>query len=393
MSVEAARTRPARAAGQVAGALRERLAAAWPGARVVKTALAVGLAWAAGQALGQELPVFAALAALQALRPTIADSLRHTGGQLVGMTVGGALAALTLPYFGVPSALQVGLIVFVALLATIALRATRLMGAEVAVTALLVLFYSSRQQPLFAFERLWEAALGGAIALAVNALVLPPDYSRDLREAVDALVGSLIEHLSVAVEDLLQHPPPGAARAHLVAVRAAVREAAELRDASKTVRESLRFSPVLRRSPWRRGQVARMERQLAGVDPLAAALPHARTAMRAAWQASRLLPPAIADAAAWHALLAAVIEAIARYEAWLASGAPAAATAARVAVATGQTAHAQLLAESPAAAPGSWEMERATVLSELGHVLDDLAGGLASPPRHLPATAPPAAVG
>jgi GNAT superfamily N-acetyltransferase len=61
--------------------LQTRLRAFWPGPRVPKTALAIALAWWGGQLLGEPQPIFAAIAALYGVQPTVAASLRKSGSQ------------------------------------------------------------------------------------------------------------------------------------------------------------------------------------------------------------------------------------------------------------------------------------------------------------------------
>jgi uncharacterized membrane protein YgaE (UPF0421/DUF939 family) len=50
-------------------------------------------------------------------------------------------------------------------------------GVELAFAALLVVGFAAGD-PRFGLTRLWEAALGGVVAAAINALVLPPDVVR-----------------------------------------------------------------------------------------------------------------------------------------------------------------------------------------------------------------------
>ena len=65
-----------------AGQVIARLRAAAPCARMLKTALAVAVAWWLANRLGQPRPLFAALGALVGMEPTIIGSLRRTGFRL-----------------------------------------------------------------------------------------------------------------------------------------------------------------------------------------------------------------------------------------------------------------------------------------------------------------------
>src|SRR4051812_46083745 len=85
-----------------------------PGARMVKSALAVALAWWVGTQLGEPRPLFAALGALVGMEPTIVGSIRRTGVQLIGTLGGIVLAYLAVYLLGV-SWLGAGLAVLLGL--------------------------------------------------------------------------------------------------------------------------------------------------------------------------------------------------------------------------------------------------------------------------------------
>ena len=91
-----ARLIPATAAwprGTVRAFARRLLLVGWPGTRIVKTGIATAIAWLAGNAFGDAAPLFAVFGALNGMQPTVAGSLRATGGALVGIVLGTLLAA------------------------------------------------------------------------------------------------------------------------------------------------------------------------------------------------------------------------------------------------------------------------------------------------------------
>jgi uncharacterized membrane protein YgaE (UPF0421/DUF939 family)/GNAT superfamily N-acetyltransferase len=355
--------------------VRTRLRALWPGARVAKTALAIAVAWWIGQMLGEPRPVFAAIAALYALQPTVAASLRKTAGQLLGMLLGTVLAFVSSVSFPTLSPVAVGLAAFVALVVTVRPGASALLGAEVAVTTLLAVALG-QGQPYWGLVRLWEAALGGGVAIAVNVLVLPPTYLDEAREAVHRLTRQLVEHTRVAVADLLTAPPEGQVRAHLLAARDAVGQAEQLAAQTTQAREAIRCSPLHRYGLLGRGTVEELERLAYGVETLAAALVHARTAIRAAWQASRRPARPQVVSLDWHVTLDALVQAIARFEAYLVWGTPDALQAARDALEHATSQHSDFLAKVAPLPADVWDVDRAATLSELEHILDDLAVAL-----------------
>src|ERR1700680_1021818 len=84
---------------------RDVLRASWPGTRVLKSALAAGLAWWVAERLGDSAPMFAVFGAFNAVQPTVAASVRNTGGALLGIVLGTALAVMSESVVGAPRAL------------------------------------------------------------------------------------------------------------------------------------------------------------------------------------------------------------------------------------------------------------------------------------------------
>jgi hypothetical protein len=304
------------------------------------------------------------------MQPTVAASLRSTGGALLGIVLGSVLAVASQAFISAPQSIMVALLVALGLFITLRLHAVTLLGTEVAVTGLLV-FALSEGNVLWAFVRLGETALGGGIAIAINALVLPPDYRRDARQATRQLAHELVVHLQAALADALRPPEQEQARAHLLAARGAARTAEELVAQTARAHEALRFSPVLRYSPFRRVAPAEIERYTAGVSALASGLSHTRAACRAAWHATRRPAPSGPPVGDWAGLLADVEPAVARFERYILDGTSTALDAADVALRYALRKHAEIIAANRASGD-AWDMDQAAVLAETEHVLDDL---------------------
>src|ERR1700674_5417239 len=107
---------------------RDVLRASWPGTRVLKSALAAGLAWWVAESLGDPAPMFAVFGAFNAVQPTVAASLRNTSGALVGILLGTLLAVISESIVGAPRALMVAVLVAVGLLTALRLHAYALLG-------------------------------------------------------------------------------------------------------------------------------------------------------------------------------------------------------------------------------------------------------------------------
>jgi hypothetical protein len=308
------------------------------------------------------------------MQPTISASLRHTGGALLGILLGTILAITSEAVVDAPRPLMVALLVALGLLVALRLHAYSLLGTEVAVTGVLV-FALSQGNLLWAAGRFGETALGGALALVINVLVLPPDYRQDARRAARLLAGELAVHWSTALADMLQPPTRDEAKAHFVAAAAAVQLADELVAQTERAREALRFNPVLRYRPLRRASQDEIERYVTGVEALASGLTHARAACRAVWHASRRPTRIRKRTGDWQGLLADIEPALARFERYVLDGEGDALVAADVALRYALRKHAAVVSAN-ATSSKPWGMDEAAVLAETERILDDLRGAL-----------------
>lgn len=139
---------------------------------LAKMAITAGLAWWLGTLAGQARPVFAALVPVLVIRSDTTATMRGSLGRVVGVLLGVGLGLAALEVAR-PSPLTVGLTV------AVALGIDRLVQGlphveldtrnQTAVSALIMLFVASSVTS-YAVSRLWETAMGGALALLVDGL-------------------------------------------------------------------------------------------------------------------------------------------------------------------------------------------------------------------------------
>jgi hypothetical protein len=188
------------------GAVRARIPASHPGVRghrstmaaqSAKAALAGVLAWlVAGWWLDSPLAVIAPWVAIVTVQTTVYRSVRDGLWLLGAMTVGTVLA--TGVHVLVGNTLVAMCIVLPATLALTLWWRVGDQGVYVATTALFVLVYGSVTFGAVV-DRLREAAIGAAIGVAVNALILPPVYHRrglDAAQAVSWEAGELLDSIA-----------------------------------------------------------------------------------------------------------------------------------------------------------------------------------------------------
>ncbi|BDZ50079.1 hypothetical protein GCM10025867_23200 [Frondihabitans sucicola] len=215
--------------------------------QVVKTSLAVVLAWiVAFLLLGQGLPIFAAIAALLVVQPSINQSFGRGLERSAGVVMGVALAYVVGAVLGHDHTWIVLLAVVLALLLAWAFKLTPTSTTQVPISAMLVLSVGI-VTPHYAFDRIIETVIGAVVALAVNVLLAPPVLLGPAHLAVGRLardVGTALDSLASALEA----PTPVA---ELDAALFRARELRELRakaaTAVKTGEESLTLNPRAKR--------------------------------------------------------------------------------------------------------------------------------------------------
>jgi uncharacterized membrane protein YccC len=170
--------------------------------QVVKSAIATAAAWlVAGWLIQGPPPVFAAIAALLVVQPSVNQSLTKALERSVGVIAGVAVASIIGILLG--GSTWVILLAMVAGLAVAwALKMTAGTANQVAISALLVLALGGTS-PEYAVDRVLETLLGAVIGIVVNVSLVPPLALAPARQAVDALlqeVAASLERLAHALE-------------------------------------------------------------------------------------------------------------------------------------------------------------------------------------------------
>ena len=155
-------------------------------------AVAVALAWLASQLLlPSDLPIFAAIAALLVVQPSVHQTLGRAIERTAGV-IGGVLIASTIGFFlGQSSWVVLGTIV-VSILVAWALRLSPVSASQIPISAMLVLALGATT-PGYALDRIFETFIGAGIALVINALIVPPVLIAPARDAVGLLARELAD--------------------------------------------------------------------------------------------------------------------------------------------------------------------------------------------------------
>jgi len=214
--------------------------------QVTKSAIASVIAWlVAGWLIQGPPPVFAAIAALLVVQPSLNQSFSKAVERSVGVITGVVIASLLGLLLG-PSSWVVMIAIVAALVVPWALRMTSTTANQVAISAMLVLALGSTTQS-YAVDRILETIIGAVIGVIVNLALVPPVAVKPARDAVEALG----EELAVSLERLanaLEHPQSAAQLEELLLEARLMRP---MRDAAESAIEagedSLRLNPRGRR--------------------------------------------------------------------------------------------------------------------------------------------------
>jgi uncharacterized membrane protein YccC len=173
-----------------------------PVLQVAKTSVATIAAWLiAGALIPGQLPVFAAIAALLVVQPSVNQSLGKGIERSIGVMLGVIVASTLSLVFGSTS-WMVLVAVLVAMVIAWALKMTPGTGNQVAISAMLTLALGAAT-PNYALDRVLETLIGAAIGIIVNAAIVPPVAIAPARREVALLGGELAataDRLAAALE-------------------------------------------------------------------------------------------------------------------------------------------------------------------------------------------------
>lgn len=261
-----------------------------PFLQVVKTSVAVTAAWLAATAIMHvELPIFAAIAALLVVQPSINQSFGRAIERSLGVVIGVLIALAATTVFGRHGWLVL-VAVTVVLLIGWALRSSAGSANQAAISALLVLAFGVTT-PGYAINRILETLIGAALGVVVNAAIAPPVLLRPAHLAVNRFGRDLAAALD-RLRDALATPTDTAARDELLARARALRAASTAAKAALDQGdESLLLNP--RRS--RNRDLLALDRALwVRIDPIATQVIGMTRTVRDSWTPDLLGDPVVA---------------------------------------------------------------------------------------------------
>lgn len=216
--------------------------------QVAKASVATIAAWLlAGWLIPGPLPVFAAIAALLVVQPSVNQSLGKAIERSIGVILGVLVATGLSLVFG-QNSWVVLVAIMIAMLVAWSLKMTPGTSNQVAISAMLVLALGA-SSPEYSIDRIIETLIGAAIGIIVNALIVPPVALAPARRDISLLGGELAASLD-RLASALESPQSAGDLQRLMVEARLMRPMRDAADASiSTGEESLTLNP--RRSAHR----------------------------------------------------------------------------------------------------------------------------------------------
>jgi uncharacterized membrane protein YgaE (UPF0421/DUF939 family) len=252
---------------------------------VAKMVVAGTLAWWISTKLGADRPLFAVLVPLVAMSGDPFAAFNVSVARTIGVFAG-VFLGLGIEQLDLPSTALVALLLALSLGAGLLLRSPHgPVNNQVAITAMFMLYLgASPRATTVGVDRIWETAIGAGCAVAVAALLWPPDPLAEASRRVARLRGWLDEDIERAAV-LLVEPDAVAAEEQLDRVRE--RSLQAVRD----VFELDRGERALRWNPLRRGDRAAFAQEDDRLNGAARQYRHLRTITRIVADLADSQPP------------------------------------------------------------------------------------------------------
>lgn len=208
--------------------------------QVLKTSVAAIAAWlVCNLALGQQAPIFATIAALLVVQPSVNQSLAKGVERSIGVILGVLLAFAASEVFGKATWVVLAVILVSLLLAWV-LRLTPGSANQIPISAMLVVALGGQTPG----NRVVETFIGAAIGLAVNVLIIPPVLLSPAQGAITRLAEGIANTLDELAESLRSEQQAAQREATLLRARELRKLQTDAAAAVTAAQDSLMLNPL-----------------------------------------------------------------------------------------------------------------------------------------------------
>jgi uncharacterized membrane protein YgaE (UPF0421/DUF939 family) len=173
------------------------------GARILKTGIAIVLALLIAQLIGLPSPVFAGIAAIFAVQPTIYRSYLSIIEQIQGNTIGAVIATIFVLLFG-NNVFIIGLAAILVLALHLKFKLENAIGLSL-VTLVAIMETPGDTFIEFAIIRFLTVMLGVLAAFIVNLVFIPPKYEQKLYFKLSGTTNDITKWIRLSIRGASEH--------------------------------------------------------------------------------------------------------------------------------------------------------------------------------------------
>ncbi len=166
---------------------------------MLKTGLGVTLSIYICLIFGLENTVFAGVAAILAIQPSVYRSWKQLFDQIITNTLGASISLFFI-YFVGDGPIIVGLIIVLMIALSIKLKMETTIPLTL-VTVLAIMSASGSEDFYFALERFFAILIGTSTAIMINILIFPPSYKKKFMQDVESTFQDLSLLMRTAISD------------------------------------------------------------------------------------------------------------------------------------------------------------------------------------------------
>lgn len=171
------------------------------GPRIVKTGLAVSLSIYLCLIFGFENSVFAGVAAILAVQPSVYRTWKQLSDQVMANTLGASISLFFIYYFG-DNPITIGLVIIFMISLSLKLKMEKTIPLTL-VTVLAIMSASGSEDFYFALERFLVILIGTSSAILVNLILFPPNYKKNYIQGVQSAFQNMSLLLRTAISNEL----------------------------------------------------------------------------------------------------------------------------------------------------------------------------------------------
>lgn len=169
------------------------------GPRVIKTGIAVTLALYICSIFNLDSAIFAGVAAIFTIQPSIYRTWKQVWDQVQTNTVGAAIALIALYFLG-NDPIAIGLVMIIVILISLKLKMEATISLTL-VTVLAIMSAPGNEEWYFALHRFGIILIGMTSALLVNILIYPPKYKKNYLIKVHTVFRNMSLLMTTAVSN------------------------------------------------------------------------------------------------------------------------------------------------------------------------------------------------